>query len=87
MIIVIIIVVVAFVVFAIIISSRSNTSDSQNSKHNELYLERMEIAKRQAEERGDTEAVQAILEDRYDELITERALKKQATSVASKSVK
>jgi hypothetical protein len=87
MIIVITIVVIAFIIFAVIISSRSNTSDSQNSKHNELYMERMEMAKRQAEERGDTEAVQAIIEDRYDELITERALKKQAASAVSKNSK
>jgi len=84
MVIAIIVVVVAFVVFAVIISSRSKTPGTKNKKHNPLYVERMELAKRQAEERGDTEAVQAILEDRYDELITERALKKQAVAPSNK---
>lgn len=84
MVIAIIVVVVAFVVFAVIISSRSKTPGTKNKKHNPLYVERMEMAKRQAEERGDTEAVQAILEDRYDELITKRALKKQAVVPSNK---
>lgn len=84
MIVVILVVVVALVVLAIILSSRTKPSVPQNQKHNELYMERMEMAKRRAEEQGDTEAVQAILEDRYDELITERALKKQASAVALK---
>lgn len=66
------------------ISSRRNSYIPQNKKHDPLYMERMEMAKHQAEERGDTEAVQAILEDRYDELITERALKKQAVAPSSK---
>lgn len=51
-------------------------------KHDPLYLERMAEIKRQAEERGDMETVQAVLEDRYDQMVQERALKKQAEIAA-----
>lgn len=86
MIIVIISVVIVFVVFVVIFSSRSKIFGLQRLKHDPLYIERMKMAKRQAEERGDAEALQAILEDRYDELVTERALKKQAIASSNKKI-
>ena len=84
MIIAILIVVITFVIFAVIISSRGKTTGSQGQKHDPLYMERMEMAKRQAEEQGDTEAIQAILDDRYDTLIMERARKKAAVPTKNK---
>jgi hypothetical protein len=83
--IIVIVAIVAFIIFAVIFATREKSHVQQGQKHNPLYMERMEMAKRQAEERGDTEALQAILEDRYDELVTERALKKQAAVVPSKN--
>ena len=81
MMIIVIIAIVVFITFAVILATREKTHVQQGQKHDPLYVERMEMAKRQAEERGDTEALQAILEDRYDELVTARALKKQAAAV------
>ena len=48
-------------------------------KHNSLYMERMRDAKKLAEERGDVEALQAIKEDRYDELLQNRELARRAS--------
>lgn len=73
------IVIIAFIALAAIMSSRTKTPTTTNavSTHDEQYLMRLMQAKKIAEERGDKEAVQAILEMRYDELLIERAKKKK----------
>lgn len=65
-----------FLIFAGVGSTSSKQPphrETQNSKHDPLYVERMEEAKHQAEERGDLEAIKAIEEDRYDQLMQKRA--------------
>ena len=67
-----------FLIFAGVGSTSSKQpphKETQNSKHDPLYVERMEEAKHQAEERGDLEAIKAIEEDRYDQLMQKRAEK------------
>ena len=70
---------IAIIVLAIF-SARRNTDTTNDSRqrHDPLYIERMADAKRYAEEHGDKEALQAILEDRYDQLMQERARKRQS---------
>ena len=65
------------IIVAIILGTKHSASTDQQpkQKHNPYYMERMADAKRQAEERGDQEALQAIQEDRYDQLMQERAEK------------
>lgn len=78
------ILIIAVIVAVVIIASLvgvSKRSVASSTEHHPLYLERMAEAKRQAEERGDMEAVQAVIEDRYDELITQRAYQKQAEAL------
>ena len=78
MIITIFILIVLIVAVAIVCWKKKETDPEQQSsqKHNPYYMERMADAKRRAEERGDMEALQAIQEDRYDQLMQERAEKK-----------
>lgn len=78
------ILIIAVIVAVIIIASLvgvSKGSAAASTEHHPLYLERMAEAKRQAEERGDMEAVQAVIEDRYDELVAQRAYQKQAEAL------
>ena len=76
MIAIIVIAIILIIFVAILFSKNKNSSEQQSpQKHNPFYLERMADAKRRAEERGDTEALQAISEDRYDQLMQERAEK------------
>ena len=72
---ILLILVSAIIIIAIIFKKDHSTSKGQQEKHNPYYMERMADAKRRAEEQGDTEALQAILEDRYDQLMQERAEK------------
>ena len=72
---ILLILVFAIILVAVIFKKDHSTSKGQQEKHNPYYMERMADAKRRAEEQGDTEALQAILEDRYDQLMQERAEK------------
>ena len=91
---VLVLIIVAVVIIAIIVSKRHSAPPQSEQKHNPYYMERMADAKRLAEERGDKEALQAILEDRYDQLMQERAEKNplylktrsHATTVTSKPI-
>ena len=87
------IITVVVVLFIVILTGRKNNKATHQQqekqkqqpkpKHDPLYIERMEMLKQLAEQRGDTEAVRAIIEDRYDELAESRAIKKQAATAPS----
>jgi hypothetical protein len=83
-----IIIVIGIVICAILaivfVRSNKNSSPKSAAQHSAEYIERMADAKLRAEQIGDKEAVQAILEDRYDELVQQRALKKRASTMPTK---
>lgn len=75
---------VCAILLAVLIGAHKNSSSASAPRHSVEYQERMAFAKQRAEQIGDTEALQAIAEDRYDELVQQRARKKQATTMPTK---
>lgn len=89
-----VIVIIILILVVIFFAVRNRGKDTPvTNKHNDLFMERIAEAKRKAEEQGDTEALQAIEEDRYDQLMQERAEKHplyikipQTASVSTKPI-
>ena len=55
----------------------SKTPPTKSSDQEDLYAERIELARKHAEKIGDTEALQAIANGTYNQLLDDRAAKRQ----------